>query len=367
MSQLCSFEHCSGCGACIAVCTHNAISMKEDEYGFRHPHIDETKCVKCGLCSRKCPAYSHLRANYPIRAYACYAEDKERTKSSSGGLATLISQEIIKDGGIVYGCAFVPPMEIAHVRCTSLEDLEHLRGSKYVQSNTVPILKQLREDLRNKKKVLFIGTPCQVGGVKSVFAKYENLLTADIICHGSPSRKILMDTLPSSIKKIDCIKMEFRDSTGYHFLMTSRNGARIVDRPLGNDIYMKGFFNGTIFRKSCFNCLYAKPERVSDVTCGDFWGLKSENAQDKKKGVSLALVNTEKGMELFKMVCSRMWHEERPIEEALAGNEQLNHPFKYSRRVSIFRRLYPKFGYNAAIWCSLPDKMLAMKIKYLFK
>lgn len=369
MVELCSYSTCTGCGACQTSCIHHAIDMEVDKFGFKYPKVNKDKCIDCKSCILHCPILTPLTYNYPQKAIACYALDKgERERSSSGGLATLLAKNIINEKGVVYGCAFVPPFDIRHIRCTKEEDLEQLRGSKYVQSDIINIYDDIKKDLKSGLKVLFIGTPCQVAAVKSISNKAKNLYTIDIICHGTPSLKFLLNTLPENIKKEPIKQIKFRDNSIYHFSLNDKNDNCIYERPLSNDIYMKGFFNGTIFRTSCFSCRFARRERVSDITLGDFWGIKSNQISNKEKGVSLALINNVVGQELFDDACiGKAYIEQRSLEEAFSGNEQLNHPFPKTFRVPIFRKLYPYMGYTMALCCALPDKMLAMKLKNLLK
>lgn len=364
---ICPLEKCTGCGLCAYVCKHNAISLQYDKYGFKYPRIDTNICIKCGLCRRNCPSLlCGIEANdYSQRAYACYNKNiEEHKKSSSGGLGYLIAQSFIDRKGVVYGCAFTPPLRIKHIRCTSSEEIQSLRGSKYVQSDISNLYDDIEKDLKNKKDVLFIGTPCQVAGIKRAFSKkYQNLFTVDLICHGTPSFRFLQETLPNIKETVANIK--FREGKKFQFTMYSKSDKIIFKRNLSNDLYMKGFFNGTTFRLNCYSCLYAQQQRISDITIGDFWGLKSSLMQNVTHGVSLVLVNTCKGVGMLDSCSSKLQMEERPIKEAFDGNEQLNRPFRKSNRCFIFRLLYPFLGYNGALYCALPDKILIMKIKNL--
>lgn len=367
MPTLCSVQKCTGCGACMAACTHGAITFETDKRGFKYPHIDFSKCVECGRCCKQCPILSNKPMNRPIVAIACFNSDiTQRIQSSSGGLAFLLAKDMVHRGGVVYGCAFVPPFEVKHIRCVDEQQVSLLRGSKYVQSDITEVYSLMKADLKAGLHVLFIGTPCQAAAIKSSFPHETNLFVVDIVCHGVPSIDMLKKSLPKYVFNYFIDKMEFRENTKFHFSLCEGN-RKFYDRSLGNDMFMKGFFNGVTFRRSCFHCQFARRERITDLTIGDFWGLKSSVIKDAQLGVSLALINTERGRELFKSIKSLMYIERRPIEEAFTENKQLNRPFKKSIRCTIFRCLYPIIGYNAAIWCTLPDKVIAMKIKYYIR
>ena len=367
MPRLCEKKKCTGCASCLSVCRHNAITFTVDEYGFSYPVVNEVKCVNCKHCERKCPVLNKQEYHTHTMTYACYVNDKnERLMSSSGGIATVLATYFIKRKGVVYGCAFVPPMQVKHIRCTTLDDIQKLRGSKYVQSDVSEILPCLENDLRQGKEVLFIGTPCQIAGVISNFGQFKNLTTVDLVCHGVPSMQFLCDTLPKKICKGLKDEIGFRINTNFH-LFLRRNGSIIYERALSKDLFFKGFFTGILFRPSCFTCLYATPKRVSDITIGDFWGLKSNKILDINNGVSLTLVNTEKGTEIFECVKDKLVYEQHSLDEAIKDNAQLSSPFRRSYREVLFKKLYPKVGYLAAIWSIMPDRLIGTRMKAFLK
>lgn len=363
MANLCDKSECTGCAACVAVCPRNAISFVKDKFGFSYPVINDSLCINCKMCEKKCPSLVKQNSNYPIKAIACHVlDERERLKSSSGGFATLLAKHFIESGGVVYGCSFENPMCVKHIRCTTVGDLLKLRGSKYVQSSLNEIYAPLQQDLIQNTKVLFIGTPCQVAGIKSKFSKYNNLFIVDLVCHGVPSLQILHDSLPKRLHLTHEHKFSFRDNISYR-ISIQKDNRLVYERPLYKDIFYKGFFNGLIFRTSCYRCNYAKHERISDLTIGDFWGLESEKITDTEKGVSLVLVNTKNGELLLGELGDKLFSETRSVQEAFKKNAQLNHPYGENIRSRLFRKIYPLFGYKCAIWLSVPDKMIGSRIK----
>ncbi|NPD82806.1 coenzyme F420-reducing hydrogenase, beta subunit [Prevotella sp. PINT] len=296
----------------------------------------------------------------PDKAYALWrTDDTLRRQSSSGGLAAVLSERMIAEGGIVYGCAFEKPFSVKHVRCSSANDLEKLKRSKYVQSDLTGIHSQLMNDLKSGKKVLFIGTPCQVATVALYAQKFAaNLFTVDVICHGVPSMQLFKSSLPAGIIACSIDKLTFRDDTAY-ILKMYKSGKIIYKRELHTDLYMKGFFKAVFCRDSCHECKYAKNERVSDLTIGDFWGVdKSQIHTNTDYGLSLALVNSEKGRIMLRDIASEVNMVERPVEEAIAGNKQLKFPMKKTWRTKIFKLLYPICGFKCSAVCSMPDIVL---------
>lgn len=190
MKEICCTSDCTGCMACVNVCAHHAISVVQDKEGFDRPQIDESLCVDCGLCAKTCPINHHPLATEPIEIYSGWSSNEAvRINSSSGGAFTEIARPVLEDGGVVFGCTLNDKLQAEHIYVETLEDLENnLRGSKYVQSRIGNTYEQAKDFLRQGRKVLFSGTPCQIAGLRNYLRKdYENLLTVDLICHGVPS------------------------------------------------------------------------------------------------------------------------------------------------------------------------------------
>ena len=365
--KLCEWKYCTGCSACLNICKHNAISMAINQYGFAYPLIDESKCMDCGLCTKACPMTKQPLFRIPTSTFACYGNNDElRVKSSSGGFATILARSVVKENGVVYGCAFIPPMSFAHVRCSTIDDVENLRGSKYVQSNMMHVYDKIKQDIKDHKKILFFGTACQIAGVKSLFGRYDQIFFVDLICHGVPSLQFLCDSLPNEIIVEQKTNVVFRNNTRYHFSVIDGDNT-IYERPIEKDLFFKGFFTGVLFRESCFSCRFARKERISDITIGDFWKLKSDIIKNPEKGVSLVLVNSDKGTELFNQVKEEITIEQRSLAEAVAGNEQLNHPFKRGWREKVFKKLYPQMGFKVALWITMPDRLAGTMMKSFIK
>ncbi len=197
MKEICPTELCTGCSACYSACKAKAITMQKDKYGFEYPEIDPSICLDCGLCKKVCPNNKKLIKTQCISSYVCHAkEEQEQLTSTSGGVASVITRYIIKKGGVVYGCSAQYNMDIKHIRINNENEIDKLKGSKYVQSHIGDIYKNVKNDLLNNKLTLFIGTPCQVAGLKSFLRKeYENLVTIDFVCHGVPSIQYLKDSI----------------------------------------------------------------------------------------------------------------------------------------------------------------------------
>lgn len=268
MKDICIHNECTGCTACSSVCGKSAITFKEDSLGFLYPVIDANKCVDCGICQKICPNNNNILKALPIDSYVGYAVDKEeQLSSSSGGVASVVGRYFINKGGIVYGCSADSIDEIGHIRVDNEQDLLKLKGSKYVQSNMRNIFTQVRSDLKLGKKVLFVGTPCQVAGLKSFLRKgYENLLTIDFVCHGVPSLKILKESLKSQLPKFasEQYRLSFRRkvklrnvyNSEYGLFIHSHKKGYLYDGRYPKDMYITGFLSALFYRKSCYSCHY---------------------------------------------------------------------------------------------------------------
>lgn len=308
-----------------------------------------------------------MNINYkkPIGVYAAWRLNQdERAKSSSGGIASVISEKWIENGGVVYGASFVKPFGFQHIRCSKKEQLDRIRGSKYVFSSFSKVIRLIEEDLKDDTNVLFVGTPCQVAAVVSRFSKYkEQLVCIDLLCHGTPNEKILKDSIDEDMIANGIDNVVFRNQGKYEFSVIKDNQV-VYKRQLKNDLYMKGFFKGVFNRDCCYNCAFAKADRISDLTLGDFWGVNlSAIGTTMEKGVSLLLVNTSKGYDVLNLIRNDIVMKERPYEEAISGNMPLNEPVKKTWRYSVFKSLYPKLGFKWAAVLAMPDIVLKNLLK----
>ncbi len=353
MPNLASFEKCTGCYACYNACKHQAISMHTvDAIGHLYPVVDSTKCVDCKMCEKSCPVVKPIPMQQAACAFAAWAKDESENKAStSGAVASCLSKYVLEQKGVVYGCAN-EGCEIRHIRINNIKDVELVRGSKYVRSEIGLLFRQIKDDLRNEKTVLFVGTPCQVAGLKAYIrnTKYnDRLITADLICHGTPSHQFLMEHVGTIVKPKDIESIFFRDQGSYVLRLVNKEGRIVYDKNYWkkrySDDYMVTFMKGYSYRESCYACPYAKPQRCSDITLGDFWGLGKDipfKSEYKDFGISVVLPNTEKGQSIVDKLSDRLHLVERPIEEAIKGNDQLKAPKRKTLTAMVFRKVYTK-------------------------
>lgn len=333
------YEKCTGCGACVQCCPKRCISWTQREFGFRYPQIDKDACVNCGLCEKVCPIDKALEVSDEQKAYAAVHKDDEvLAKSTSGGAFTAIADAIFAQGGIVYGAAMRDGMQVKHIRTSGKDDFEGLRSSKYLQSDTGTTYQMVEQDLKQGKTVLYSGTPCQIDGLKNFLRKdYENLYTADIVCHGVGSQAYFdkyMDYARERYGKIKALRFRSKEYAGWS---CGGGGVVVVDssdclkkipyRDFDN-YYYSYFLSGDIYRKSCYSCKYANTNRVGDFTLGDYWGVEALNLPlQTENGCSLLLVNNQHAMQLLDEIES-LDRVETTVEQAAHCNKQLNAPSK---------------------------------------
>lgn len=347
--NICDFERCCGCGACMNICPNNAITMRENQYGELLPFISEDRCTSCGLCQGVCPINNELILNEAEESYAVQSRlegDKER--SSSGGVAAVLSRYIIRNGGVVYGAALINK-KCKHIRIEQESEFESLRGSKYVQSQTGFIFTDVKQQLKADKRVLFIGTPCQVAGLKAFLKEdYNNLVTIDLVCHGTPPQKFLREHLNE--KCVDWEGYAFRGIYD-HKMTIFKDNKPVYIKNGDEDEYYSAFLKSIIHRNSCYSCNWARPQRVADITIGDFWGLDKHSLKNKLSGrISLVLPNTPKGKEFFWEARDLFIFEKRKLEEALNERQgNLHHPSKKHPEREKFLKYYSLLGFDRAI------------------
>lgn len=333
------YEKCTGCGACVQRCPKRCISWTQREFGFRYPQIDKDACVNCGQCEKVCPIDKALEVSDEQKAYAAVHKDDEvLAKSTSGGAFTAIADAIFAQGGIVYGAAMLDGMQVKHIRTSGKDDFEGLRSSKYLQSDTGTTYQMVEQDLKQGKTVLYSGTPCQIDGLKNFLRKdYENLYTADIVCHGVGSQAYFdkyMDYARERYGKIKALRFRSKEYAGWScgggvvVVVDSSDCLKKIPYRDFDNYYYSYFLSGDIYRKSCYSCKYANTNRVGDFTLGDYWGVEALNLPlQTENGCSLLLVNNQHAMQLLDEIES-LDRVETTVEQAAHCNKQLNAPSK---------------------------------------
>lgn len=340
--KLCTPDKCTSCMACFNACPFDAITIVDSELSARMPVIDTLRCMECGLCTKVCPQINGCDLNLPKKVYALYTNNlSDRETCASGGVATAFSRNIIELGGCVYGVTVKNGLP-CFIEVSNQVDLELLKGSKYVYCDTEKIYCKIQKALKNNVLCLFIGTPCQIAGLKSFLRKdFENLMTIDLICHGAPPFKYLHDHIASKIgsyKHVDNIT--FRGKDDFHIVVYDKCDNVLYRKFQYEDEYFHAFMKGLIFRTVCYGCSFAQQRRVSDITIGDFWGIATDALSGYNGKISVALLNTDRALKYFEMTKKIFQYEERDLSEAVNGNDQLRFPSPKSKQSIDFENIY---------------------------
>lgn len=342
---------CCGCTACASICAHNAITMQPDVMGFLYPVVDADKCIDCGLCEKVCAFNDHYDTGLNLPrpdAYAARHKDMNEVETSRSGAAFIaISDWILRQDGAVYGAGYTDHFRVVHKRATTKEERDEFKGSKYVQSDLSGVFRQVKQDLKNGMIVLFSGTPCQTSGLNSYVGKKlrENLYLVDIVCHGVPGPYIWRDYLDFLEKKRGdkICWVNFRDKQLFGWA-AHREVFKFV-KGGGKMSFTYLFYRHIMFRHSCGKCHFCNTKRPSDITIADFWGWQKTDPNINKddKGVSLVLVNTEKGRKLFEAIRNDLIVIPAELENCLQPN--LQHPSVFHSQYKDFEKDYHEKGF----------------------
>lgn len=340
-------SQCCGCSACAQRCPKQCISMQMDNEGFLYPQVDTSKCIDCHLCEKVCPVINQDDARTPLNVYAAKNSDDEvRHQSSSGGIFTLLAEQTIKDGGIVFGACWDKEWNVKHDYVDNINDLQRFRSSKYLQSVIGDSFLKTEQFLKTGRKVMFTGTPCQIAGLKHFLRKeYDNLLAVEMICHSVPSPGVWQQYLTTRLhtlrwEKSDIRHISFRDKkTGwktYSFVIENKDG-NILTELSSKNAFMRGFLADLYTRPSCHACPAKQLRSGSDITLGDFWGIESLMPEiDDDKGVSAIIVNSDKGKQVLHNINVEL-HEVQ-YDDLTTRNPALVRSFQItSKRTEFFK------------------------------
>lgn len=279
--------------------------------------------------------------------YAAYCLDENiRLKSSSGGMITILAEHILAQNGAVYGVAMSEDCYSAEfIRITDSNGLEKIRGSKYLQAKLGNTFRQVKEDLESGRTVLFTGTGCQVNGLKAYLGKaYEKLYCVDVICHGAPSPELWREYVEFREKEYDSkvtyVSFRCKDDKDWNgFNMKEIDASdKVVHISRHVDPYFSLFVSNLSLRPSCYECL-AKKLKQSDLTVADFWGIDNVAPEmNDNKGISLVIVRSEKGKELFAGISERLTIKSVSYEDGVRDNKAEYQPYpKPLQRDSFFK------------------------------
>lgn len=356
--QINRVSNCNGCTACEQICPMNSIVMESNSEGFLYPVVNSEICINCGKCLSVCSNKNNDEGNLPMKVFAQKnTDEKIRKSSSSGGVFFELAKSCIENDGVVYGCALDEKMVARHICVDNLSDLCRLQSSKYVQSDLKNTFSEIKQKLSQGISVLFSGTPCQVAGLKNYLGKeYLNLMTIDVLCHGVPSPKLFADYLHYLSKQYGYgkpVSVNFRNKDrGWkrlymEVLFDNRKRHYVYS---GYDRYESLFLNNMSLRPSCYECKFSKSERYGDITLGDFWGIgKKYPKWDDDRGISVVMINTDKGLEKYSKVESLFNGFEETFDTVRAGQRTLYAPTKKNPNRDLFYKCYSENGFDYAI------------------
>ena len=351
-------DKCTGCKICADICPHQAIEYRDDQDGFWYPHIDKEHCVDCGKCVRSCPEnneYTNDNINPKVFS-AWHKADDIRMKSTSGGVFFALAKTVIDQGGYVAGCAYSADYKSAyHMVIHKVEDLDQLMISKYLQSDTRQIYREIKKLLGEGMPVLFSGTSCQVNALYQYLGdKVSNLYTMDLICHGVNSPKAFAAYISEQEKrnKSKVSALSLRDKrqgwlkSGTYMEFENGKTYFAVNE---EDLWSQGFLKHLYMRKSCYKCRYRRFPRVADITVGDYWGITNVSSSSLHKGVSAVLLNSQKGEQLFEEAKKELIFKETSLLSVRKRNSILEKETVLPKERSEFSDLLNKYSFSKAV------------------
>lgn len=351
-------EKCTGCGMCHDKCPKGAIDMKYNDNGFLEPFINFEKCIKCGICEKGCPEnnISEIRETNQ-QAFAGWSKIKQIRKSStSGGIFKVLAEYILEENGVVCGAVFKNPVDLRHVMLESKEKISRMSGSKYIQSNMSGIYRKVEEKLKENRKVLFSGTPCQINALRCYLKRdYENLFTCEVLCHGIASTKwyidVLLDITKGNLEKIKEVEFRNKDK-GWEksqFIVVEKNGKKHHCLSYWG-AFGYPFSRQILSRKVCLSCRFSAKNRVADITLGDYSGNDKDRfcLEDRYLGISIILTNSSKGEYLIKKIADKIEVYERDINFVVMSSPAMRKRVSALDEWKEFWTTYNYSGYEIA-------------------
>ena len=366
-------SECSGCQACVEVCPKHCITMFKDKEHFVYPFVDENLCIDCHRCEKVCPFKDCSLNIVQSAAVGVHSREEEIFKSSSGGAFWALCQILIPQGYVVAGVKWTDDFRVVHDIAYTLEDAQAFRKSKYIMSDTNGVYFKIKSLLKEGRKIMFSGSPCQVAACKKIIGENENLLLVDLVCHGAPNQDIFNKEVEYLEKKHKgkLNYFEFRQKKNIAGKVNSRSARYIIgDKEyivgINDDPFLKGYYTRLFYRPSCGTCHFARPERIGDITIADAWGVNElfENFNDLS-GTSTILFNTDKGNMVKDHLHAYMSLRSVPVQWVIDSNQQLRSPtIMHSNRHVFFSHIEQESIFQA-VKLAQPTSIFMLLKKFL--
>ncbi len=321
---------CIGCQACVDLCPQKAISFQYNNWGEGRANVNAALCNNCNLCELRCPAINN-KFNPAQETVFASVSKKNRHTGSSGGIFYELASDFVNSGGVVFGACFNTDLKLIHKKVDSISELESLCKSKYLHSDMRGVYNEIAECLKKGLKVMFVGTPCQVSAVKNIFVeKYDTqLLLVDFLCHGTGTQKCFDMCIGAEEEKQNgkIVDFSFRAKTrkvahSFKYTLLRDDEEQTITGYAFEFPYYHSYLKYYIFNEPCYECNYARQQRVGDITLGDFWGIHNYDKKLKEyKGISLISINTQIGHRAINSIRDNCVLKEYPIENASSNNE----------------------------------------------
>ena len=311
------------------------------------------KCIDCGLCEKTCPIINVnniATSNYvsPLCISAINKNLEIRFDSTSGGLFSALADKMYEENGYVAACAYTEKWGVKWLVSKDKENLPRLRSSKYLQSDSSGMYREILALLKRGERVLFCGLPCQVAALRSfLHGETENLILVDLICLyiNSPlAYRKYLDTLEKEYgSKVVYIKAKNKEF-GWKKLthkVVFENDATYYGT-IDNDIFMKASMKlNCVSRPSCYECKFKTFPRYGDLTIGDYWTRETRSVLDDDTGTSIVLLNSPKGESFFNSITKKLLTEGVSFDSVLRGNPALlqSLPHPHIDRAMFFNRI----------------------------
>lgn len=335
---------CCGCNACGDACAHGAITFKTDIEGFWYPEVDKAKCVDCGLCEKVCPILhpaDNIERFSEAKVFAAYTKDDDiRTDSTSGGIHSMLAQAMYEKKAFIGGAVYNEDHTVSQIIDDNPTRLREIRSSKYLQSDSTGVYKEIRKRLLEGREVFFCGCPCQIHALYKYLGnkEYENLTTCDFICRGVNSPKVFLKYMDMLEKQYGskATEIKFKNKKwGWHNFSLRVNFANGDEycKDRWHDLFFIGYLQaGNFTRPSCYECHFKGFPQKADITLADFWGIENiDKTMDQDRGTSLVMINSDKGMNLFESIKDKIEWRQFTMADARKGNPAMEGSLKAAK------------------------------------